>query len=283
MGKTHLWRKIVLSVVGLVLMILFTACSGVGTNGPGTITSLTGTITNVNAANHTVTLSVNNQTYTIGNLSDQEIQALQGQVGKIYTIQVTQNSDGSYSITAGTNPTLSDNETPGVNETPTNDETPSSTGASGSISFVGPVQSTSSSSLVVKMPDGSTLNMAINAQSDLSDLNGAQLSAGQMVKVEAQASANGFIANSVKLADSGDQADASTVDFQGNVTQAVGSDHILHFSVGNRSFSYTIGSSADLSDFGGNAGSITNGTAVKVTVQFTGTTGSITKISSANN
>lgn len=286
MTKTHLWRKFVLSALGIILLVLFTACAGVGSSG--SITSITGTITGVDAAHHSVTLDVNGQTYTISGLSDQEVQTLQSQVGKTYTIQVTQNSDGSFSITVGTNPILSPNETPGVNEspeatgTPEAGETPSATNGTDSISFIGPVQSASSSSLTAKLPDGSSLTVAINAQTDLSSLNGTQLSTGQTVKVDALAGANGFVAEKIKLADAGDQADANTVDFQGHVTQAVGSDHVLHFTVGNRTFSYAISSSADLSDFGGNASAITSGQAVKVKVQFTGTTGSIIKISNAN-
>lgn len=286
MTKTHLWRTFALSALGLMLLILFTACAGVGTNG--SITSITGTITSVNAANRSVTLNVNGQSYTVSGLSDQEVQTLQSQVGKQYTIQVTQNSDGSFSLTVGTNPTLSPSGTPGVNEppeatdTPEASETPSVTNRTESISFIGPVQSSSSGSLTARLPDGSSLTMTVNAQTDLSSLNGARLNAGQTVKVDALASASGFVAEKIKLADAGDQANANTVDFKGHTTQAVGSDRVLRFTVGNRIFSYAISSSADLSDFGGNAGAITNGSAVEVKVQFTGTTGSVIKVSNAN-
>jgi hypothetical protein len=274
MLKLQLWRKIVFGVIGLVLLVLFTACSGVGSNGP--INGITGTITSVDTAHHTVTVSVNGQSYTIGGLSDQEAQALQSQIGKMYHLQVTQNSDGSYSITVGTNPTLANGETPGVDETPNANE-PTSTG--GSISFTGPVQSVSSSSLTVTLPDGSTaITMAINAQTDQSDLNGAQLHNGQLVKVDANASGNSFVATKIKIADSGD----NTVDFQGTTTQTVGSDNVLHFSVGGQNFSYAISSTADLGDFGGHASSIASGTAVKVKVQFNGTTGNVIKVSNAN-
>ena len=287
MIRTHLWQKLALSALGLALLILFTACAGVGS--PGSITSVTGTISSVDAAHHSVTLNVQGQSYTISGLSDQEVQSLQSQIGKTYTVQVTQNSDGSFSLTVGTNPTLANNQTPGVNEppeatdTPEAGDTPSATNGTDSVSFTRPVQSASSSSLTATMPDGSSLTVTINAQTDLSDLNGAQLHAGQIVKVDALAGASGFVAEKIKLADAGDQADANTVDFQGHATQAVGSDHVLHFSVGNRALSYALSSSADLSDFGGNAGAITSGTAVKVKVQFTGTTGSIIKVSNASN
>lgn len=284
MTLSHLWRKCVMSALGLILMILITACAGVGSNG--TITSITGTIASVDAAHHSITLNVSGQTYTVSGLSDQEIQGLQSQVGKTYTIHVTQNSDGSFSLTIGTNPTLANNQTPGVTEgpegteTPESGETPSANDLTDSISFTGPVQNASSSSLTASLPDGSSLTVAINAQTDLASLNGAQLHAGQSVQVEAQASANGFAARKIKLAEAGE--DTHTVDFKGHATQAIGSDRILHFTVGNRTFSYALGSNVDLSDFGGNTGAIASGTHVKVKVLFTGTTGSVTKVSNAD-
>jgi hypothetical protein len=266
-----------------------TACAGVGGLNGTSINSITGTISKVDAANHSITLNVNGQNYTISGLSDQDIQTMQAQVGKTYTVHVTQNSDGSFSITLGTNPTLANNQTPGVNEgpegteTPDSSETPSASSQADSISFIGPLQNASSSSLTASLPDGSSLTMTINAQTDLSQLNGAQLHAGQSVKIDALASANGFVAEKIKLADAGDQADAQKVDFKGHASGSVGSDHILHFTVGNRSFSYALGNNADLSDFAGNASTITSGTAVKVTVVFNGTTGSVTKVSNASN
>ena len=271
--KTSLLRKVVLSMIGLVVLFLLAACSGVGTtNAP---TTITGTITAVSTANHSVTISANGQTYTITGLSDQAVQTLQSQVGKTYTLQITQNSDGSYSLTAGTQPT------PGAVSTG-NNGTPPANAVPGSISFTGPVQSASSSSLAVKLPDGSTLTMTLNASTDQSDLNGATLSNGQMVSVEASTNPDGsFTATKVKLADANSN-DNNTVDFQGAITQVVGSDNTLHFAVGNQSYSYAISSTAGLSDFGGNAHSITSGSRVKVEVQFTGSTGSVTKISNAN-
>ena len=93
---------------------------------------------------------------------------------------------------------------------------------------------------------------------------------------------SGLSADKIKLADSGDQADANTIEFKGTTTQVVGSDHMLHFSVGNHSFNYAIGSSADLGDFNNNASSIASGTQVKVKVQFSGTTGTVIKVSNNN-
>ncbi len=197
--KAQQLRKIVFTVASLVLLILLTACAGVGTNANGSITSVTGTITAVSAANHSVTLSVGGTSYIVNGLSDQEVQALQGHIGQTYTVQVTQNSDGSYTLTVGTNPTLAANETPGVNETPEANETPGAnetpaasetpnateTGnATGSFKVVALAQNVSSSSVTVTLPDGTALTAAITSQTDISGLNGT-LSNGQKVKVEA--------------------------------------------------------------------------------------------------
>jgi hypothetical protein len=57
---------------------------------------------------------------------------------------------------------------------------------------------------------------------------------------------------------------------------------VIHLTVGNRSFSYPIVSTAELKDFNGNAQSIVNGTSVKVTVQFNGTSGSALDVSNNN-
>lgn len=283
--KSHLLRKMVLTVVSLVLLILVTACAGVGTNANGSITSVTGTITNIDTVNHTVTLSVGGTSYTIKGLSDQTVQTLQNQVGKTYTVQVTQNSDGSYSVTVGTNPTLAVNQTPGVsgpsegNETPEASETPNATetgNAAGSIYVIAVAQNVSSSSLTVTLPDSTALTIAINAQTDKSHLDNGTVSNGQKVIIEANASSSGFSATKIKPADNGD--DINTVEFKGATTQALGADHILHFTVGNHQFSYTLGSHVDLDTF--NNSTVPSGTSVKVTVEFNGTTGTITKVSS---
>jgi len=274
--KSPLLKKFLFSVVGLVVMILFAACSGVGS--PGTTLTLSGTITGVSSTNHSVTISSGGQSYTVTGLTDQEVQALSSQINKVYTIHVTQNSDGNYTLTTGTEPT------PGAEEgTPNANETPSTSTGTGSISFTGPVQSASSSSLTVKLPDNSTLTIGINATTDQGDLNGAQLSNGQLVSIDANANADGsFTATKIKHADSSSDSN-NIVDFQGKTTQAVGSDNVLHFSVGGHSYSYALSSTASLGDFGGNAHSIASGTLVKVEVQFTGTTGSVTKVSNASN
>lgn len=279
--QSPLLRRLVLSVAALVLLIMLTACAGVGTNSNGSASSITGTITTVNAANHSVTLATSNQAYTVNGLSDQEVQALQGQVGKTYTIQVTRNSDGSYSITEGTNPMEVTDATSGVNGILEATATPDSTtamNAPGNFTLVGSVQSISSNSLTVLMPDRTPLTIAITPQTDQSPLEGTQLSTGQKVKVDVIGASNGLIADELRIPDADDLANATTIDFKGATTQTVGPDHMLHFNVGTRAFSYTLSPAADLDDFNGDAGNIASGTPVRVRVQFNGTTGSVIRI-----
>ncbi|MGZ3610763.1 MAG: hypothetical protein ACXVBU_11945 [Ktedonobacteraceae bacterium] len=267
-------KQLIVGVATLVLMIMFTACAGVGTTGSNGQTNLTfsGSVVSVDTANHSVTLNVNGQTKTINNIPDNVISNLQNQVGKFYAIQVTQNSDGSYSIQSGTNVTPEANETPDTNQT-------SSTNEPGSIDFIGSVQSANSSSVVVKMPDSSTLTLVVNSQTDLSKLNGSLPNVNQIVKVSATASNGSFIATELKPTDSGDLQDQNTVTFQGVTTQAVGSDRVIHFTVGNRSFSFPIVSTAELKDFNGSAQSIASATSVKVNVQFNGAAGTALDVS----
>lgn len=270
-------KQIVVGIAALVLMVLFSACAGVGTTTtPGGVTSLTGSVVSVDLINHTVTINVNGQTRKISNVPSDVLTTLQSQIGKVYGFQLTQNSDGSYSIEAGTNVTPEANETPSTNETPSVNEP-------GSIDFIGKVQSVNSSSIVVSMPDGSPLTMSIvTGQTDLSKFNGALPAVGQVIKVNATANNGSFIAAELKPTDSGDLQDQNTATFQGVTTQAVGSDRVIHFAVGNKSFSFPIASTADLKDFGGNAQSIASGTSVKVKVLYSGTSGSALDVSNNN-
>ncbi len=264
-------KQIVVGIAALVLMVLFSACAGVGT--PGT-TTVTGSVVSVNPQSHSVTLNVNGQTKTINGLTDQEVTLLQGQVGKVYTIQVTQNSDGSFTIQTGTSPQLGEG-TPEPGTTPTGGPN-----EPGSIQFIGNVTSSGNGTIVVSMPDGSSLSMSTNG-TDLGDFNNSLPGVGTRVKVETTANSDGsFTATKIKTADTSD--DATKVTYQGVTTSAVGSDRVIHFGVGNRSFSFPIASTAELKDFGGNAQSIANGTSVKVTVQFSGTSGTATDVGNNN-
>jgi len=261
-------KQIVVGIAALVLMIMFTACAGVGTTNSNGLTNLTfsGSVVSVDTANHSVTLNVNGQTKTIKNIPDNVMSNLQNQIGKFYSIQVNQNSDGTYSIESGTNVTPEANETPDSNQT-------TSVNEPGSIDFIGSIQSANRANIVVKMPDSSNLTLVVNGQTDLSNFNGSLPNAGQIVKVSATVSNGSFIASELKPTDSGDLQNQNTVTFQGVTTQAVGSDRVIHFTVGNRSFNYSIVSTAELKDFNGNTQSIVNATSVKVEVQFNGTSG----------
>ena len=268
-------KQMVVGIAAIVVMIMFTACAGVGASSSNGLTNLTfsGSVVSVDSANHSVTLNVNGQTKTINNIPDNVISNLQNQVGKFYSIQVTQNSDGTYSIESGTNVTPEANETPNTNET-------SSVNEPGSIDFIGNVQSVTSSSIVVKLPDGSTLPMSIVAgQSDLSKFNGALPGVNQVVKVSATANNGSFTATDLKPTDAGDLQGQNTVTFQGVTTQAVGPDLVIHFTVGNRSFSFAIAPTAELKDFSGTPQSIASGTSVKVKVLYNGTSGSALDVS----
>jgi len=276
--------SIAVCVAGLVLVILVSACAGVsGTNGsvPGSIIS--GSVISVDAQHHSVSIKFNGQTITINGLTDQEVATLQSQLSKTFSFNVTQNSDGSYTVGNDPNSVTEDN-TPEANnnETATTEQT--GPNEPGDISFIGTVKSISNTSIVVSLPDGSTLAMLIaNGQTDLSDFNGGLPGLNQLIKVDATANTDGsFLATKLSTTDSGDLQNQYTVDFDGVTTSAVGSDHVIYFKVGNRSFHYTIASSADLSDFNGNAQSISNNTAVQVEVQFQGNAGTVTKVSNPN-
>lgn len=283
--KNHRVQTIVLGIIGLVFMVLFSACSGVsGNGGPGTTYTITGQVQTTSSASHSVTLTVNGQSITITGLTNQELAALQPQVGKTYTISATQNSDGSYSISSNSTPVVTVGGTSGIQtDTPEANQT-STSGVQGSIQFIGKVQSVSSSSITVAMPDGTNVVMSINSQTDMSDFNGALPGNGQLIKAEANANTDGsYTATKLSVTDSTDVQNQNVVTFQGMTTSAVGSDNVLHFTVGTRSYSFAIGSSADLGDFNNNAQSISNNQAVKVAVTFQGSTGTVTKVSNASN
>jgi len=270
--KKSFLRYVVMSIAVLVMVVLFSACSGLG-NGQ---TTLTGSI--VSASNGTVVVNVNGQQETISNVPASVIQSLQSQIGKTYTIQVTSNN-GSFSIVGGSNPVLDNSEgTPDTSETPnTTNETPTTANEPGSIQFYGAVQSVGNNSLVVTMPAGGTLSFTTNASTDLKDWNNGLPSVGTQVKVEVTANTDGsFTATKVGNVDSSNNT--TEMQFTGVTTAAVGSDHVLHFAVGNKRFSFAIASNADLGDFNGNAQSIQNGANIKVTAQFNGTTGSAIEV-----
>jgi len=275
------FQTILVCVIGLLMMILVTACAGVpGTSG----NTITGAIVSVNTAQHSATLNVNGQQVTVSGLTDQQVTTLQAQVGKTYTLQVTQGSGNSYTINSNTTPELIETNTPQPNVTETTNSTePQTSLEQGNISFIDKVQSVGNNRIVVSMPNGQTLSMSINSQTDLSDFNGALPTTGTLVKVEATANTDGsFTASTVKPATPGD-LDQNVIDYHGVTTSAVGSDRVLHFKVATKSYSFTIGSTANLSDFNNNAQSIGNNLQVKVEVQFNGATGTAIQVGDSNN
>jgi len=76
-----------------------------------------------------------------------------------------------------------------------------------------------------------------------------------------------FTATILKPAQTGD-LDLNVIAYTGITTSAVGADRVLHFTVGTRSYTFTLPPTADLSDFGGNAQAIANNVPVKVKVQY---------------
>jgi Domain of unknown function (DUF5666) len=279
---------IVVCAISILFMALFAACSGVAvptTNNPSTVT---GTIKSVDTTSGSITLTVNGQDVTINGLSSAQVSQLQSQVGKTYSITAVQNSDGSYTISAGSNTITIAVGTPAGIQTPGSNGTGSaSTPVAGTISFIGKVQNSSSNSIVVSLPDGSTLSMNIViGTTDLGDFNNSTPTAGAIIKVDAIANTDGsYTATKLGSTDQGDLSNPTKlnrVEFYGKTTSAVGSDNVLHFTVGNKSYSYTIGSGADLSDFNNNAQSIQANQQVKVDVQFNGSNDSITKVSLNN-
>lgn len=273
-------RLLVVSVCSLFIMVLFTACSGtlVGTTGPNGSTQVTGSVVSVNPQTHSVVLNVSGQQVTVSGLTDAQVQALQTQVGKQYTIQVTQAGTSTYSINTGTDPHEDDNGTPGI----TTQNTPGAN-APGSIEYIGSVQSSGNGSITIRMPDGQALQMkVVNGQSDLGDLNGVLPGVGQLVQVQAVANPDGsFMLSKLDMPKADDVQQQNVITYQGVTTSTVGADNKLNFKVGNKSFSYQIGTGADLKNFA-NAQSIGNNVAVKVEVVFNGSTGSIMSVDTAN-
>lgn len=276
-SKISILRKNVIRssvfIIGLLLMILFTACSGVSSpSSSGSLgTKITGTIVSVNPAQHTAVLNVNGQQITINGLTDQEAQALLTQIGKVSTVQVN-GSGNSVTIDPNSTPevdtTPSSNETPSVGQTPIPTQ-PSTSFHAGGISFIGPVKSISSSSLVMSAPNGQSYSMAINPQTDLSAYNGSLPTISSSVNMDAVINPDGsFTATILKPAQAGDP-DLNVIAYTGITTSAVGTDRVLRFAVGTRSYTYTIPTTADLSDFGGNAQAIGNTVSVKVKVLYT--------------
>src|SRR5215469_1056153 len=138
----------------------------------------------------------------------------------------------------------------------------------GGISFIGPVKSITSSSLVMSAPNGQTLTLAITAQTDRTAYGGSLPTVGAPVDMDSAANADGsFTATILKPARAGDP-DLNVIAYTGITTSAVGADSVIHFTVGIKSYTFTIPPTADVSAFGANAQAIGNNVAVKVKVRY---------------
>ena len=278
--RTILISMVCLILVGSIAIGLITG--SIQSLFLGGQTTLTGSIVSVNASNGVVVMNVNGQQDTIKNVPANVIQALQNQglVGKFYTVQVTPNGDGSFSLVSGNSVTLDNNEgTPITSNTQivssSNTQTPITVNAPGSMIFYGIVQSEGNNNLVVTMPTGGTLSFTTNSSTDLADWNNALPNVGIHVKVVVNANSDGsFTATKVGNVDS--SQNTTQAQYAGVTTSAVGSDHVLHLRIGNKSFSFPIASGTDLSAFNG---SIPSGATVSVTVQFNGSTGTVISVS----
>ncbi|GAC1616055.1 MAG: hypothetical protein NVS4B7_08550 [Ktedonobacteraceae bacterium] len=280
------FQSILVCGIGFLMIILFTACAGVvSTTGTTTgATTITGRVVSVNTPRNSAILNVSGQQVTVSGLTDQEVTTLQAQVGKTFTLQVTQSSGNSYTMNPNSTPELNETNTPEANPTEIIQPTePSTSFEQGSISFMGTVQSITPNRIAVSMPNGQTLAMSTNNQTDLSDFNGTLPAANTLVGVETTANPDGsFIATAVKHATPGD-LDQNVVDYQAITTSPVGTNAVLHFKVANQSYNFPISSSADLGDFNNNARAIETNLHVKVEVRFNGSTGTVIKVGKSNN
>jgi hypothetical protein len=270
-------------------MVFFAACSGVATttdaNGNQSVT-LQGEVQSVNPSAHSAVFLAQGQTVTVNQLTDQQVTTLQSQIGKTFTLQVTKTGDTTYTMNVGTNIQEGANPVATSTTASTNGQPTTTTSYPGTIDFIGKVQSINANSITVTMPNGEALPMALNTSTHRDDdfING-QPTVGQIIKVEASTNLNGsFTAKklgSVKPEDQNNTFKINSVDFEGVTTSAVGSDNVLHFNVGNKSYSYAMNNSTRIKHFT-NSQSIATNTPVKVEVQFNGSNGTITQVENNN-
>ncbi|HTK10198.1 MAG TPA: DUF5666 domain-containing protein [Ktedonobacteraceae bacterium] len=267
----------VIVLCSICAIMLFAACQGVSSSG-GTI-NVSGKILAVNPGAHSVTLQGaidgKQQTITISDLTDQQIADLQGHINSNYSFQVSQNND-TYTIVSTSTPVTQSETTPVATAT----SSTNTVSVPGSISFIGKVQSATTTSLVVSMPDGNTLTMSITAGTDSHDVDG-QLAPGMQLKVKAETNPDGsFMASTLRTvhySSSSHSDDLSIIDFTGNTTSAVGADNLLHFQVGNQNFTALIDHDTDFRHLH-NAQSIDNNQPISVEVFFNGGNGTAQEI-----
>ncbi len=138
----------------------------------------------------------------------------------------------------------------------------------GGISFIGPVKSITSSSLVMSAPNGQTYTMTITALTDRSAFGGSLPTVGALVNMDSTINPDGSLTATILKPGQTTDADLNNIALTGITTSAVGIDRVLHFTAGTRSYTFTIPATADLSDFSGNAQAIAVNTSVKVKVAY---------------
>jgi hypothetical protein len=150
----------------------------------------------------------------------------------------------------------------------------------GGISFIGPVKSITSSSLVMSAPNGQTYKMTITAQTNRSAFGVSLPAVGTSVDMDSTINPDGSLtATILKPARPGD-TDLSNIAYTGITTSAVGADRVLHFTAGIKSYTFTIPATANLNDFNGNAQAIVINMPVKVKVAYPANT--VVSVGNAN-
>lgn len=138
----------------------------------------------------------------------------------------------------------------------------------GGISFIGPVKSITSSSLVMSAPNGQTYTITITPQTDRTAFGGSLPAVGASVDMDSTINQTGSLSATIlKPAQPGDP-DVNNIAITGITTSAVGVDRVLHFTAGTKSYTFTIPATADLTDFSGNAQAIGVNMSVKVKVAY---------------
>ncbi|HLZ58252.1 MAG TPA: DUF5666 domain-containing protein [Ktedonosporobacter sp.] len=151
-----------------------------------------------------------------------------------------------------------------------------------SIEFYGKVQSIDANNITVHMPNGDAITAALSTLTKREDLNAGEPTVGQLIEMKVIANPDGtFLAKKlegVKPERQSNQARMATVDFKGTTTSAVGADNVVHFKVGNKSYSFTINPATTwVKDFL-NPQAIGANQPVELEVQFDGSNGTIIEI-----
>ena len=169
--------------------------------------------------------------------------------------------------TTSTTTTATQGVTPTATQPPVSTNTPAAFKAGG-ISFIGPVKSITSTSLVMSAPNGHTFTLAITAQTDRSAFGGNLPAVGASVDMDSTINPDGSLtATILKPAQPGDP-DLNVIAYTGITTSAVGADRVLHFTAGVTSYTFTIPATAVLTDYNGNAQAIGINASVKVKVSY---------------